>query len=142
MVLRLLEISSLTVNCSSVAAAIDVLSLWISLAEPWIATNDSLATPILPRVDCILSALTRIVLVDISAFSCSIEIMVSISPVDSCVRCAKERTSSATTAKPRPCSPARAASIAAFNASKLVCSAIALITSSTLPTLLDSVASC
>ena len=30
------------------------------------------------------------------------------------------RTSSATTAKPRPCSPARAASIAAFNAKRLV----------------------
>jgi len=30
----------------------------------------------------------------------------------------------ATTAKPRPCSPARAASIAAFNASRLVWSAI------------------
>ena len=35
------------------------------------------------------------------------------------------RTSSATTAKPRPCSPARAASIAALSASRLVCSAIA-----------------
>ena len=31
-------------------------------------------------------------------------------------RCAKFRTSAATTAKPRPCSPARAASTAAFNA--------------------------
>ena len=35
------------------------------------------------------------------------------------------RTSSATTANPRPCSPARAASIAAFSASRLVCSASA-----------------
>jgi hypothetical protein len=34
------------------------------------------------------------------------------------------RTSSATTAKPRPCSPARAASIAALSASRFVCSAI------------------
>ena len=38
------------------------------------------------------------------------------------------RTSSATTANPLPCSPARAASIAAFNASKLVCSVISVIT--------------
>ena len=38
------------------------------------------------------------------------------------------RTSSATTANPRPDSPALAASIAAFSASKLVCSAISLIT--------------
>ena len=34
------------------------------------------------------------------------------------------RTSSATTAKPRPASPARAASIAAFRASRLVWSAM------------------
>jgi len=35
-------------------------------------------------------------------------------------RCASSRTSWATTAKPRPASPARAASMAAFKASKLV----------------------
>src|SRR5450830_1707035 len=35
-------------------------------------------------------------------------------------RSASLRTSAATTANPLPCSPARAASIAAFNASKLV----------------------
>lgn len=39
-------------------------------------------------------------------------------------RPASVRTSSATTANPRPCSPALAASIAAFKASRLVCSAI------------------
>ena len=39
------------------------------------------------------------------------------------------RTSSATTAKPRPCSPARAASMAAFSASRLVCSAMPVIVS-------------
>ena len=41
-------------------------------------------------------------------------------------------TSSATTANPLPTSPALAASIAAFNANKLVCSAISLI-NSTIP---------
>jgi hypothetical protein len=40
------------------------------------------------------------------------------------VRPERSRTSSATTAKPRPASPARAASIAAFSASRLVCLAI------------------
>ena len=39
------------------------------------------------------------------------------------------RTSSATTAKPRPCSPARAASIAAFSASRFVWLAIPWIVS-------------
>ncbi|CSC56713.1 Uncharacterised protein [Vibrio cholerae] len=48
-----------------------------------------------------------------------------------CVRVASERTSSATTAKPRPCSPARAASIAALSASKLVCSAMPLMSAKT-----------
>ena len=37
------------------------------------------------------------------------------------------RTSSATTAKPRPCSPARAASMAALSASRFVCSAMPVI---------------
>ena len=43
------------------------------------------------------------------------------------------RTSSATTAKPRPCSPARAASIAALSASRLVCSAMPVIVSTIPP---------
>ena len=43
------------------------------------------------------------------------------------------RTSSATTAKPRPCSPARAASMAAFSASRLVCSAMPVIVSTIPP---------
>ncbi|OPZ45648.1 MAG: hypothetical protein BWY92_01961 [Firmicutes bacterium ADurb.BinA052] len=43
------------------------------------------------------------------------------------------RTSSATTANPRPCSPARAASMAAFSASRFVWSAMSLMTSRILP---------
>ena len=50
-----------------------------------------------------------------------------ISSNDCCVRLDSVRTSDATTAKPRPCSPARAASMAAFKASKLVCSEISLM---------------
>ena len=42
-------------------------------------------------------------------------------------------TSPATTAKPRPCSPARAASTAALSASRLVCSAMSLTAGDDLP---------
>jgi hypothetical protein len=44
------------------------------------------------------------------------------------LRCARLRTSPATTAKPRPCSPARAASTAAFSARMLVWNAMPSIT--------------
>jgi hypothetical protein len=43
-------------------------------------------------------------------------------------RCARLRTSVATTANPRPASPARAASTAALSASRLVCRAISSMT--------------
>src|SRR3546814_2572511 len=48
---------------------------------------------------------------------------------------ARSFTSSATTAKPRPAEPARAASIAAFRANRLVCSAMPVITETTSPIL-------
>ena len=57
------------------------------------------------------------------ANNCSRLTTFSIYCVEAAERCANMRTSSATTAKPRPCSPARAALIAAFNANRLVCSA-------------------
>ena len=60
-----------------------------------------------------------------------------ISPVISVAACwvssASFLTSSATTANPRPCSPARAASIAALSASRLVWAAIRVIVSTIAP---------
>ncbi|MNH20752.1 hypothetical protein D3C79_805370 [compost metagenome] len=79
------------------------------------------------------SLLVSMALTAASDWLCRCSIMVWISAVDCAVRWASRRTSSATTAKPRPCSPARAASMAAFSASRLVCSAMERITSSTPP---------
>ena len=56
-----------------------------------------------------------------------------ISPVALAVCSASAFTSEATTAKPRPASPARAASMVALSASRLVCPAIVLISSTTSP---------
>ena len=55
----------------------------------------------------------------------------------SCDCSANLRTSSETTAKPFPCSPARAASIAAFKASKFVCPAIPEMVSTIWPISFD-----
>ena len=56
----------------------------------------------------------------------SIKALISLAAV--ALRCASVRTSAATTAKPRPCSPARAASTAAFSARILVWKAMPSMT--------------
>ena len=58
---------------------------------------------------------------------------VEISSVALAVWLASDLTSAATTAKPRPASPARAASMVALSARRLVCSAIAVISLTTSP---------
>ncbi len=64
---------------------------------------------------------------------CTVSMTVPISWVACTERSASRRTSSATTAKPLPASPARAASMAALRASRLVWSAIPSITLTILP---------
>ncbi|MNV72799.1 hypothetical protein D3C71_1659130 [compost metagenome] len=59
-----------------------------------------------------------------STFSTDTPISALISLAASAERCASDRTSLATTAKPRPCSPARAASTAALSARMLVWNAM------------------
>jgi len=61
------------------------------------------------------------------------EILVRISSVARAVWLASSLISLATTAKPLPASPARAASIVALRARRLVCSEISVIASVTLP---------
>ena len=63
------------------------------------------------------------------ATSCSARMIAAMSAVALAERSARLRISSATTAKPRPASPARAASIDAFSESRLVRSAIRLMVS-------------
>ncbi|MPM99045.1 hypothetical protein SDC9_146235 [bioreactor metagenome] len=78
-----------------------------------------------------------IVLTASSAFLCNSLAILSISfvEVDDCS--ANFLISSATTANPLPASPALAASIAAFRANKLVCSAMEAITSLACPILIE-----
>ena len=64
---------------------------------------------------------------------CMPKICVPISSVAFAVWFASAFTSEATTAKPRPASPARAASIVAFSARRLVCAAIAVMSLITSP---------
>ena len=73
------------------------------------------------------------------ASTCAPELETSalISLAASAERCASARTSEATTAKPRPESPARAASTPALSASRLVWNAISSITPMIWPILLE-----
>src|SRR4051812_29568437 len=105
------EISCVAAPCCSIAAEIAVV-----------------ISEILPMVD-------EIILIDPTASwvaVCMPAIWMPISSVAFAVCAASALTSCATTANPRPASPARAASIVALSASRLVCSAtevISLITS-------------
>ena len=103
-------ISRVAAPCSSTAAAIAVVT--------------SLISPIV--VEMLRIADTAVVVT-----SCMLTICWRISSVAFAVWLARLFTSEATTAKPRPASPARAASMVALSASRLVCEAMVWIRSTT-----------
>mmetsp|Transcript_5839 Transcript_5839/g.22853 ORF Transcript_5839/g.22853 Transcript_5839/m.22853 type:complete len:254 (+) Transcript_5839:806-1567(+) len=93
-------------DCSAVAV---VISPMMSLTRSTAPTSSSMVLP--------ASATRR---APASTRSTLLPIRLLISLAASALRPASDRTSPATTAKPRPCSPARAASTAAFSARMLV----------------------
>jgi hypothetical protein len=74
----------------------------------------------LPTISVIVAPASATKRVPVSTLSTLAPIRLLISLAASALRCASERTSPATTANPRPCSPARAASTAALSARMLV----------------------
>ncbi|MCY1538271.1 hypothetical protein D9M68_738030 [compost metagenome] len=131
MLARLRWISSLAALCCSTALAICRFMPLISLTWPLIRARESLARNAWSRLSPACRQLCCIAATAWLAPCWRLSISALISSVERWVREARVRTSSATTAKPRPASPARAASMAAFNASRLVCSATPRITPST-----------
>mmetsp|Transcript_81350 Transcript_81350/g.226114 ORF Transcript_81350/g.226114 Transcript_81350/m.226114 type:complete len:202 (+) Transcript_81350:335-940(+) len=100
--------------CSRAAALISPMMSVTRCTEP------TMSVMVVP------ASLTR--LVPASTFSTLAPISALISRAASALRPASERTSPATTAKPRPCSPARAASTAALRARILVWKAMPSMT--------------
>ena len=106
------EISRVAEPCSSIAAAIAV-PIW--------------------SISAMTSATLRIAVTVSSLAAWIAAICSEISVVALAVWPASDFTSEATTAKPRPASPARAASMVALSASRLVCSAMLWISVTTSP---------
>ncbi|MFM9436213.1 hypothetical protein ACFDR9_003296 [Janthinobacterium sp. CG_23.3] len=137
--------------CSSASDAADAFSTilafcWVAPSMWWMALLMWSIPSLCSRLATVISPIievTRLTLVTISPMvlpawstrrapnvTCSTEwsIRVLISLAAPAERCARLRTSEATTAKPRPCSPARAASTAAFSARMLVWKAMPSMT--------------
>src|SRR6185437_1692111 len=106
------EISWVAAPCSWTAAAIAVATSLTSPMMPPMLLMASMASPATFWMSAICSEISSV------AFA---------------VWLASDFTSDATTAKPRPASPARAASMVAFSASRLVCAAMVLIRPTTSP---------
>ncbi len=130
---RLREMSSATAVCSSAAVAICRFMSRIASTASVMRCSISPASVTWPTPCSLRTWPLSMARTALLAPVCTVSMIWWISAVDSAVRWARVRTSSATTAKPRPASPARAASMAALSASRLVWSAMPRMTSSTLP---------
>ena len=106
--------SAMPALCSWLA---ELISPTISVTRRTLATTSVMVAP---------ACSTSLLPVSTLATESSIKALISLAA--EAERWARERTSEATTAKPRPCSPARAASTAAFKARILVWKAIPSIT--------------
>ena len=137
-------------SCMALAAALDCSTraafcwvIWSRLLTAWLTWPKPSRCSFAAAVISPIRSVTRRTLATISCMlwpacptwsapTATVPTLASIRPLislaASALRCARVRTSPATTAKPRPCSPARAASTAAFSARMLVWKAMPSIT--------------
>ena len=113
-------------------AATCMLDEMLCVTEACSSTEAAIADEIslMREIVCVMASmtLTALVVVPWTSAICAL-----ISSVAFAVWVARLYTSDATTAKPRPASPARAASMVALSASRLVCSAMLLMSLTTSP---------
>src|SRR3990167_7920637 len=121
---------------SSTSAAFSCVIAWLTWAMPSrCSADEAVISPIRSLTRCTLATISFMLWPasatccdPVSTFSTEAPMSCLISLAASAERPARLRTSLATTAKPRPCSPARAASTAALSARMLVWKAMPSIT--------------
>ncbi|OPZ31025.1 MAG: hypothetical protein BWY99_02906 [Synergistetes bacterium ADurb.BinA166] len=139
----LATVSIRAITLSDLATSSSVV--WMILRMSWTEPSTALRmrsrdSPALWATATPSSTPSRLVRIEATAEPVPSSIFCTRSATSRAPRCdcsASFLTSSATTAKPRPASPARAASIAAFSASRFVWSAMPVIVSPTTPILCE-----
>ena len=112
------------------AASTPFAMFWV--AAPCCSTAEEIDV-VISLMRSIVSPMTLMAFTDSPVACCMLTIWALISSVAFAVWPASVLTSCATTANPRPASPARAASMVALSARRLVCSAIDVISFTTSP---------